>query len=276
MLECEALQLIQNTAVDAAGVKPFATTGIPAAVIPKGLALSSIEHLQAGRARFRGTFSTAQAVEFNAYTTRRAESMVDGDETKVFIETDEGAATAFFNLGDHVSAGHGDDIARLMLKETPAYASLKGIAGKKQSQRSMAEWLEDWPDILTPLVGDEAEPMTVAKAIAAVRDITITASSDASHVVADMSSSRSSMDQVAAKSRVVLPAGFSFYAAPYEGFTERHWMLRLAVIPGDPPVLVLRIVGFEAMKERIAREFEEIVRNGVPDDVAIYRGHFKP
>lgn len=282
----EALRLLQRTAVEANGVSKV-DTFIPQLAVPHGITLEDAEHLQAGRSRFRGKYATSAIAEFNSYTGARhvdAAGRVPNPpglgHTSVFVNADAGTAAAFFNLGTPADPGHGDDVALLSLKNTAAYAALMGVAGKQLKQRQLAEFLEDWFDIVAPVypVDSPSSPTpSLSTAIAAIRDITISAKAEQNSVQGDLSASRSALEEVEARSKKQLPSGFTFAAAPYDDFLVRTFNLRLAVLPQEKdPLLTLRIVGLADVQERVAKEFEQKVRNGVPTGVNVYRGTFTP
>lgn len=282
----EALRLVQATAVQANGVQEI-NTFIPQLAVPDGVKLSNAEHLQEGRSRFRGRYSTTRLAEFNAYTKARHEAIADSasefagaGKTSTFVNADNGTAVAFFNLGDVSNPGHADDAAVLSLAKTAAYAALLSIAGKQLKQRQLAEFLEDWFDIVAPTYS-EASPEKgtpgLSAAIAAIRDITIAAKAEATSVQGDLNASRTALEEVEARSRKTLPTGFLFAASPYEGFLQRTFTLRLSVLPQEKdPLLTLRIVGLADIDERVGQEFEDKVRSGMPEGVSTYRGVFTP
>lgn len=234
----------------------------------------SLEHLQAGRSRFRGTYKTNTLAEFIAYTKIRADaSNADQGLTSVFVNAEGGAATAFFNLGNASAPGHADDRASLDLRRTAAFAALFDIAGKQLKQRQLAEFLEDWFDSVEPLGSDN---MSLVSAIAAIRDITITSKGEQTSVQGDLQASRSALEEIEAKSRRQLPTGFHFVTAPYDGFAQRPFSLRLAVLPQEKePLLTLRIIGLGDVIEKIGQEFEAELRARLTG-VNVYRGTFTP
>lgn len=234
----------------------------------------SLEHLQAGRSRFRGSYKTNTLAEFIVYTKTRVDSQADGNgPASVFVNAEGGAATAFFNLGNASAPGHADDRASLDLRRTAAFTALLEIAGKQLKQKQLAEFLEDWFDVVEPLGSDN---ITVTSAIAAIRDITITSKGEQTSVQGDLQASRSALEEIEAKSRRQLPTGFHFITAPYDGFTQRPFNLRLAVLPQDKePLLTLRIVGLSDVFEKIGQEFESELRNRLTG-VNVYRGTFTP
>lgn len=282
MFSREALELIQSTARQAGGIAQVENAYTPTLAVPDGkggIDLVSIEHLQEGRSRFRGKFQTQRLAEFVAYTDARSSDGTSGEvgvhPTSVFVDADSGTAEAFFNLGSPTSPGHADDRAALNLRRTAAMSALLAINGQQLTQRKLAEWLEDWIDVVSPIYSDGENQRTLANAIAAIRDITIASKSEANHQQEDLRASRSAMEEVEARSRVVLPSGFFFVAAPFDGFTERTWQLRLAVLPQEKPVLIVRIVGKDAVDEQIAAEFEGHIRDGLAS-CAVYLGTFRP
>lgn len=249
-----------------------ANTVIPA-YIHDGKAVS-LEHLQAGRSRFRGTYKTNTLAEFIAYTKTRSESAGGYGPISVFVNAEGGAATAFFNLGDTAVPGHADDRAALDLRRTSAFSALLDIALKPLKQKQLAEFLEDWFDVVQPLDVDE---ISLASAIAAIRDITITSKREQINVQGNLQASRSALEEIEAKSRRELPTGFRFVTAPYDGFIQRSFVLRLAVLPQEKdPLLTLRIVGLDDVTEKIGQEFEANIRDHRLPSVNVYRGTFSP
>lgn len=50
------------------------------------------------------------------------------------------------------------------------------------------------------------------------------------------------MESVEAKTKDIMPVAFEFKCIPFEGLKERPFKLRMSIITGDRPTLVLRIV----------------------------------
>ncbi|WP_244581861.1 DUF2303 family protein, partial [Escherichia coli] len=57
----------------------------------------------------------------------------------------------------------------------------------------------------------------------------------------------------------IMPVAFEFKCVPFEGLKERPFKLRLSIITGDRPVLVLRIIQLEAVQEDMANEFRDLL-----------------
>ncbi|ENZ4522699.1 DUF2303 family protein, partial [Escherichia coli] len=97
------------------------------------------------------------------------------------------------------------------------------------------------------------------KAAAAIRKITIEANQTADFEDNDFSGKRSLMESVEAKTKDIMPVAFEFKCVPFEGLKERPFKLRLSIITGDRPVLVLRIIQLEAVQEEMANEFRDLL-----------------
>ncbi len=63
------------------------------------------------------------------------------------------------------------------------------------------------------------------------------------------------MESVEAKTKDIMPVAFEFKCVPFEGLKERPFKLRLSIITGDRPVLVLRIIQLEAVQEEWLTNF---------------------
>ncbi len=162
------------------------------------------------------------------------------------------------NLGTIDEPGHADNTATLKLKKTAPFSALLSVNSERNSQKSLAEWIEDWADYL---VGFDAngDAIQATKSAAAVRKITIEANQTADFEDNDFSGKRSLMESVEAKTKDIMPVAFEFKCVPFEGLKERSFKLRLSIITGDRPVLVLRIIQLEAVQEEMANEFRDLL-----------------
>lgn len=265
----EALQLLLANAVAAANVRIEGSAG-EFAVVPEGYKLQSLEKLETHRNRFRGALITSSLADFVTYVKDRADSATHG-----FVDKDNMTCRVIFNLGDAELAGHGDDFATLRLEPTAAYAALQRIAGKNLSQKDLAEWMEDWRDFLKA-VSPTDEEMGMVQAIAAVRNITIKATSERNNVEGNFNAQRSAMDKIEADSQDTLPASLIFSCAPFDGLPLRNFVLRLSVLTGaDKPVLKPRWVAEEQVREEIAQEFKDLLAADVADSTSLTIGTFE-
>ena len=241
----------------------FPKTQHPVAVLMDGTGktrLVSLEAHMANRSRFRGAMKTASTKAFVQYVTER------GGKPRGFIDAekiDALSCTVFFNLGDEELPGHGDDRAVLAPREMAAFKALREVDGKQHTQQMLIDWLEDWQHVLT--VEDETGGyMSMTKAVAALRNVTLLKKGSATSQINNLSAAKSSMEQIEAKSDGVLPGMFTLMTAPFDGFSRRSFVLRLAVMTGGDqlnPRLVLRWQSSEKAREEIADEFRQILVN---------------
>ena len=273
----ENIELIQKTAVEAAGFRLLTSTGktSPSAIIlDQNERLHSLEPYQPGRDRYRGQLATTSLADFCSYV--KASSA--GSGTVGFVNAEKMAATVFFNLGTTTEPGHGDWLATLSMQATAAFAAMQAIDGKKFSQPELIEWLEDWSDVLvadfeSSVVVTESASLT--KAIAALRKLKITAKGEATHNHGDFKGSSSTLEEVEASSQDVLPIGFRLAGAPYEGLSVRSFFLKLSVLTGaEKPQLVLRWKRKETQVEEIAREFKRVLSEGLGTGIPLTIGTF--
>ncbi|WP_249584357.1 YfdQ family protein [Pseudomonas viridiflava] len=263
----EAIQLITDNALIAEG-KDLGTS-MPTVVLPEGAKIVNLEQYGAGRSRFRGTFSTSSLADFAKYVIDRAVA-----DAKGFINQDEMTCSVLFNLGNDEVPGHADDRAVLKLKPTAAYQAVQAISGRAMSQKDMSDWIEDWHSTLSA-VGDDLQNIPLAKAIAAVRTISVKTTSENNHTVSETRASRSAMDDIEATSKETLPTSLIFSAVPFEGLQLRDIILRISVITsGAQPVLKLRWVGEDVLRDEIAQEFKSVVESKVGDAAQLALGNF--
>lgn len=218
--------------------------------LPDDFKLHDLETYLALRRRARGVMSTESLPDFAHYVEAHAE-----EGASVFVDAESMAATAVLNLGTPDEPGHADNRAKLALRKTAAYTSLKAHAnGSSLSQAKAAEFLEDWSDLIHCYA--ENEEMRTAQAIAAVRDITIEAARKVESQEQQLSASKSSLESVTAKSKHTLPTHIYFKCVPFSGLAERTFVLRLGIQTGNDKMgVVLRIVKQETHDEEMAQEF---------------------
>ena len=265
----EAIQLITNNALIATGKS--LETFTPTAVLPEGAKIFDLERFAAGRSRFRGVYSTNSLADFGKLVTDRAVVNAKG-----FIDQDEMSCVVMFNIGDATNPGHADDRAVLKLKPTAGYKAVLAIGGKAMSQKDLSDWIEDWNGSLKA-VGEDLQDISLVKAIAAVRTITIKAASESEHTVRETGASRSAMDAIEATSKETLPTSLVFSVVPFEGLSLREIVLRISVITsGAQPALKMRWIGEEVQREEIAQEFKSVLEVQVGEAAKLALGTFNP
>jgi len=266
-LSKEALQHIGDQALAAAGKS--LETNTPTVIVPDSFKVVDLERFQHGRSRFRGTYSTHSLADFGAYVVERSAADARG-----FIDQDAMSCIVLFNIGTPDQPGHADDRAVLRLKASAAFAAVQAVCGQSLAQKAMSDWIEDWNQHLTA-TDENGASMSIAKAIAAVRTITVKASSESDHAVGETRASRSTMDAIEASSKETLPAWLDFKVIPFEGLGEQVIRLRMSVITsGSQPVLKLRWLGEEAQREAIAQEFKKVLEEKVGESAKLALGTF--
>lgn len=268
-MEAKAIQLLQDTAL-LAYAKPL-NTHTPALVLPSDQKIHSIEKFQHLRSRFRGELVTHSLHDFGNYVQHHStEAAAAG-----FVDAEQMRCTVYFNLGDITAPGHGDFTATLNLRKTAGFQALERAASTTFQQKDLSDWIEDWAPNLASLAADDS-PIDLRKAASAIRSISIEQARKSEHVVGDLSASRSAMDQIEAKSSEGLPAEFRFTVEPYEGLTARTIRLRVALLTGgDKPLLKLRWIGEEQLREDLAQEFKDVVQADVGTAATLTIGSFK-
>ncbi|HHH0550659.1 TPA: YfdQ family protein, partial [Yersinia enterocolitica] len=269
--DSSAITQIRDMVLTSIIEKQLSSTACDTIALPDGVSVKSLEQFNLERYRFRGAMETSSIDEYVKYSSGYA-----GDGVRCFIDAEEMRAETIFNIGTLENPGHADNTASLSLKKTAPFRELLNIDGRKQAQKELAEWLEDYREFLLAFDADGAV-LDIKKAVGAVRRITIEQTSSADHEDQDFSAKRSVMESVEAKCKDVMPAAFEFKCIPYEGLGERRFKLRYSILTGgNVPVLVLRIVQLEAEEEKIAVEFLELLTNkfkGV--EVETFIGKFK-
>ncbi|QGU16415.1 DUF2303 family protein [Leclercia sp. 119287] len=252
-LDGTAIEKISDLTLSRYMEEKLESVDCPAAVVPQGVRIESLESLCMERYRFRGKMATASIEDFTRYSTGYAD-----EGSRCFINADDMRAAAVFNLGTIESPGHADNTAQLALKKTAPFASLLSVNGDRHSQKELAEWLEDWAENLIGFDAD-GEAIDAKKSAAAIRKITIESIQKADYEDQDFSGKRSLMESVEARTQDIMPVAFEFRCVPFEGLAERPFKLRLSIIGGDRPTLVLRIVQLEAQQEDMATEFRDLL-----------------
>ena len=260
MFDKEAIEQIQLaqaiTAADEA-----ARAYRDALALPQSFQLHDMESYQRMRRRARGLMETRTVGSFAAYVKAHKEA-----GASVFISQDHMLAYAYLNLGTPQSPGHADNKAKLSPERTAPYMALRAIAnGSGQKQAAVAEFLEDWTDLIR-CFNDEGQ-VTNPKAIAAIRKLSIESMRKTESSEQQLSASRSAFESVQATSVDPLPTTIYFQCNPYAEMLSRQFVLRLGVLTGnDRPAITLRIVKLEQHAEEMANELAHLIETAFGDD----------
>lgn len=254
-------------------------TADTAIALPLSVKVEDLEPYLPLRRRFRGAMRTSQIDQFAEYANLKAgefSAIHDAETASCFVDPDNMTAKTFFNLGTPDGPGHGDHTANLSLPKTAAFEELLSKNGKAMDQKELAEWLEDWAPQLK-VTADNGEPLNLPGAVAAVRRITIGAKSESTNEERTFGGRRSSMAEIEAQNKDELPAFIEYTCEPYHGLDERTFRLRVSLITGETPRLVMRIVRLEHHQEEMAKEFREHLIHALDGDlVQTFVGSFCP
>lgn len=257
-------ELSANTAI------PVTTlTSDQAVALPEAMRVHDLEKFMPARRRFRGEMNTEQVAAFCEYTQHQGAA-------EVFINTDDMQAAAFFDMGNREEPGHCEHRAALSLNKTAAYSALLKINGQANSQRELAEWLEDWGRFVE-CFDDEEKPLHISKALASVRKMTIETARKLESEEHNMGQKLSAMEQIDVRSAGQQLGGILFTCTPYPGFEERTFRLPLSALTGGDSIrLKLRVQELEATKEEIADEFRGKIEDALAgDSFNVWMGTFK-
>jgi len=233
-----------------------------AVLVPREYELQSLEHLLNAPLRQRREFTTTRPDDFITYV--KSNSNVN---TCVYVESTGMQSLAVLNHGTPAAPEWGDDRAKLILKQTQVFAAMCGICGAAMTQQVLIDYLEDWSDVLIPIVttDEDSNVITMRKAIAAVRRVKIEAKGSKTSEQGDMRATMSAMEEVEASGAVdPLPTILRFRGAPYEGLASYTIDMRVRVLlDNDKPLFKLRLIGIGQLEERISEEITDRIMREV-------------
>lgn len=222
-----------------------------------------LEKYQIGRNRARGVLNTPSLEDFKSFVLNNQSKIAP-----VFVDHKNVSATAVLNyLEDGYSQGHCDHLAILKLEPTVIWSKLQNLKDRKLSQRDFAVFIEDWVSVLE-ITDADGNVIGGAQALAAIRNMKISASVSTESNVGNLSESRSRFDQVEARSKEEFtPAYFKIYDSAYLGLDERLIVLRLIInTNGETPVFSVQIVKEELLLDEIIQEFKTKVIELLPEN----------
>lgn len=256
MIEKQAIEALQESEAITAANTNVAASFFTA--LPSDFKLHDLEKHQTVRRRAIGVMKTNALPDFASYVEIHAEP-----GATVFVNAQAMAATAVLNLGDPNEPGQADNLAVLEAKRTAAFQAMLQVAGgNAHGQQTIAEFLEDWPSMVSCY--NEEGTIPVPKAIAAIRKVTIESMRKMENTEKQHAASRSAFESVQATSTEPLPTLVYFETVPYHGLASRLFVLRLGVrTGGDKPTITLRVQNMEQHDEDMANDLADLVRNTV-------------
>lgn len=272
----EALELLQNTAVDATVKRMPESLDEIAAAIPSDYTVVDLEQYRDAPRAFKGVFSTASLDDYVAY--------VDQQESgTVFCET-EGAvrgknhgrrglsARAIFDIGTVGAPGWARHQAILTYAPTPEFNTFLDGIDNRLSQQDFIYWLQDLQGLISgyrsaAAIDEEGAliDLDFAQTVNSIRSVQITARSDRSHVVQDFKQSATSLDEVEARMAGLPPEGVIFKGIAYEGLPAITAYARMSIIAMDDekPRFTLRLVMPGALERSIGEHFKNALRDNL-------------
>jgi uncharacterized protein YfdQ (DUF2303 family) len=268
MIDKDAIEALQLSEAITAANNNVGASFVTA--LPDGFRLHDLEKHQTNRRRAIGVMKTNALPDFATYVEAHAEI-----GATVFVNAQAMSATAVLNLGVPEEPGQADNLAVLEARRTAAFSALQHIAnGQPRSQQEIAEFLEDWPSMVSCFNDEGIIPNP--KAIAAVRKVTIEAMRKMENTEKQHAASRSAFESVQATSTEPLPTLVYFETVPYHGLASRLFVLRLGVrTSGDKPTITLRVQNLEQHEEEMANELAELVSTTVKT-TAVLLGTYQP
>ncbi len=265
---------IMECAIDASEVRQQRLDGVGAIALPSHYAIHTMEPLQELRNRMRGTYATSSLEDFAAYVKRRAEEAADTNQPQIFLDEDNRRATAFFNLGNAIYPGHGDDIAVLKLDPPAEWGALRILDGKTWPQLGLIEFIEDWANNFTHFKAQDSTTLTYPQAVSAIRKITVDHAKRVNHEVEDTRRERGILETVEVRSASTFPTGAIFNARPATILPAMDVQVRILPNPNtDVVTFRTRIVSFDKVMEQANEAFVDAITKALP--FAVYRGTYQ-
>jgi uncharacterized protein YfdQ (DUF2303 family) len=268
MIDKDAIEALQlSEAITAANNNVGASF---VAALPEGFRLHDMEKHHPIRRRAIGVMKTNALPDFATYVEAHAEI-----GATVFVNAAAMSATAVLNLGIPDEPGQADNLAVLEARRTAAFQAMLSVSGGQSfSQQTIAEFLEDWPSMVS-CFNDEGN-IPPAKAIAAVRKVSIESMRKMENTEKQHAASRSAFESIQATSTEPLPTLVYFETVPYHGLASRLFVLRLGVrTGGDKPTITLRVQNLEQHEEEMANELADLVRSTVKTNPVLL-GTYQP
>ncbi len=252
-MEGEAVKEIQRST----GINEFiqvikeTDTQIPVVAAPQGISIKTLEDYMPNASRYRQKYQTTSINDYANYCKE-----FDQEGAKCFVDKDEMVAETIFDLGTNDKPLHSAHRAYLKMKKTNAFQALLYFAGHELSQKSTADFIEDWSDSLVIYTnsGDKIPAIHAAKSI---QDLTIEKIREASSKTGNFSEAMSSMEKIEAKNQEKIPAELQFSCIPYTGIDALTFTIKIQLLTShEKPKIKARIIKLEQIEDEIADEFK--------------------
>lgn len=228
----------------------------PVMVIPESMRIESLERYMECASHYRMLYTAKTIKDFLNYGKEY------GDNSICFVDPDTMTAMTVFDIGTIEKPGHRWHKSTLALTKTAAYRTLCKTVAVGVSQKSAADFIEEWSDHI--VVRDSGGvDISVQDAVNTIRDLTIDSARKFNSVVGDFSDEKSLMERIEMFGKGSLPATIIFYCAPYHGLSERGIVLRVRMkTDGEKPLLTFKIIREDTLREDVCEEFKDIIVEG--------------
>jgi uncharacterized protein YfdQ (DUF2303 family) len=247
--------------------------------LPEGSSLHDLTQFDSVKRWFTGRYKTTSLEGFLGYVNDN----IKNGCSEIFISVEDMSACAIFDLYTIEKApARAEHQALLKMKATPEYQAIKDLCGgvkhsvrdDKLSQREMAEWMEEWREFITPVDSSDKE-INIARAINAIRGMTVEASRKMESSVGDMSESRSTLDRIDAKGKEVTVAGFiaeDIYC--YSDLQPKTLKVKFSIITDAEKIAFkARMLLQDKVKEELGQDLADKINASINID-DIYLGDF--
>lgn len=240
----------------------------------KNTLLQQLERFKKGRSRKRGNFATNNKDSFCTFV----QDETTPDKCLIFINKQDMQAEAILNYTeDGYEQGHLDYRAVLEAEKTVVFAKLLSIhKNNRFNQKDFAKFLEDWSHAIVAK-DENGEVIHSFSAINAVRNMRIDENVQTDSKTAHFRETRSRFEDIEVKSiGESLPAYFEVKDKCFSCLDETDIKLRLSITSNDgKPEFELEIIALQALQDKLAESFAELVSATFNDEFKVLIGSFK-
>lgn len=243
--------------------------------LPHGFRIEDLESHMPQRTRFRGQLNTKNPDDFRVYCEKHD---LGGQKSACFVGSDL-TAVCIFDLGSSEEPLHGDHRARLALPYTPEFNALRNLIDSHKTQRTMAEWIEEWAFMLTFATSFEGgEDISVAKAVSAIRTMELKKVREDKRIEGDFSRSASVLEQQEMKDAERFPAYMFATLQPAEDLPAMIFEFRLSIGENREGIVIHpKPLRWDMKMREIDDHFKALIEGHVcPEtDITVYQGEMK-
>jgi len=230
----------------------------PAALVPKDMAVRSLEHLLPDPIRQRGLFTTNDLDDFLTYCANNVgdadteDGHAPGNPHIFYSALPTPRAEAILDYGSPAAPAWGQHRAVWTPQESPALQALRALLGKALTQDALTDYIDDWSDYLT-FERSDGTAVNVPAARGAIADMTAETIKSLRSKQGDFSRERSALETISVAPTV--PARMILTCAPWEGFDTHQLRVRLAAADGAGTLaLRLTLIGWPLHQDRLLEE----------------------